>query len=111
MIYYLIVIIGVLACSVCQLLLKKSAIEKHRLPIYNLLNWKVLISYSIMLISLVTNIYAMKKGVMLKDMPILEATGYIFVPVLTYFFFKEKINRMVLLSIFLIISGIIIFYM
>lgn len=111
MIFYIIVIVGVFACSASQLLLKKSALEDHRSAIYAILNWKVILSYSIMMLTLVSNIYAMRNGVLLKDMPILEATGYIFVPVLTFLFLNEKINKMTILSIAFIIVGILIFYL
>ncbi len=110
MIYYLIVIIGVFACSASQLLLKKSATVEHKSVIYEMLNWRVIFAYSIMLATLIANIYAMSKGVMLKDMPILEATGYIFVPMLSLLVFGEKLNRNSLLAIALIIIGILVFY-
>ena len=110
MIYYLIVLIGVFACSVSQLLLKKSASEDHHNVISVMLNWKVMLSYAIMFITLVTNIFAMKNGVQLKDMPILEATGYIFVPVLSMLFLSEKIKKNNMVAIGLIVIGIIVFY-
>lgn len=110
MIYYLLVLIGVFACSASQLLLKKSALEKHHSAICVMLNWKVMFSYVIMFITLVTNIFAMKNGVQLKDMPILEATGYVFVPILSMLFLSEKIKRNNIVAIGLIITGIITFY-
>lgn len=109
--YYLIVIAGVLACSASQLLLKKSASKEHRNSIAEILNWRVIAAYGIMFLTMVTNIFAMKKGVMLKDMPVLEATGYIFVPLLSYFFLSEKITKKTCMAISLIIAGIIIFYL
>ena len=75
-----------------------------------MLNWKVMLSYAIMFITLVTNIYAMKNGVQLKDMPILEATGYIFVPLLSVLFLSEKIKKNTIVSIGLVIIGIVLFY-
>ncbi len=110
MIYYLLVLIGVFACSASQLLLKKSASEEHHTAISVMLNWKVMLSYAIMFITLVTNIFAMKNGVQLKDMPILEASGYIFVPILSMLFLSEKIKRNNIVAIGLIIIGIIVFY-
>lgn len=110
MIYYLIVVLGVFACSASQLLLKKSASTEHSSAIYELLNWRVIVAYGIMLVTLVANIYAMSNGVLLKDMPVLEALGYVFVPVLSLFVLKEQIVKETLLSILLIISGIVVFY-
>lgn len=110
MIYYLIVIIGVLACSASQLLLKRSAVRNHHSAIHELLNWRVIVAYGIMFVTLVTNIYAMKNEVLLKDMPVLEAMGYVFVPLLSFMWLKEPIGKKLLLSILLIIVGIIIFY-
>ena len=110
MIYYLIVVLGVFACSASQLLLKMSATVEHKSAIYELLNWRVIVSYGIMFATLVTNIYAMSKGVLLKDMPVLEALGYVFVPLLSFFLLKEQIERKTIFSILLIFTGIIIFY-
>lgn len=110
MIYYLLVAMGVLACSASQLLLKKSANMEHRSPLYELLNWRVIVAYGIMFATLVTNIYAMSHGVMLKDMPILESLGYVFVPILSMLFLSEKIKKNNVIAIVLIIIGIIIFY-
>ena len=110
MIYYLIVIIGVFACSASQLLLKKSATQSDGDMLSMMLNWRVLLSYGIMFVTLVSNIYCMKNGVMLKDMPILEATGYVFVPLLSWTVLSEKITRYNVFSIVLILLGIIVFY-
>ena len=110
MIFYLIVVLGVLASSASQLLLKKSAMMEYRSPLSAYLNWRVILAYGIMALVLVSNINAMKHGVQLKDMPILEASGYIFVPILTWFGFQEKIKKRTLVSIVLIIIGIFIFY-
>lgn len=111
MIYYVIVIIGVFLCSAAQLMLKSSASRKHRFFAGVILNWRVMVSYGIMFATLITNIYAMKHGVLLKDMPILEATGYVFVPLLSSFFLAEKISRYTICAIVLIILGIIVFYL
>ena len=110
MMYYLIVLIGVFACSTSQLLLKKSASVVHENRLKEILNWRVILSYGIMFITLITNIYAMNNGVMLKDMPILEATGYIFVAILSYFFLKERMNKTYIFSLVLILIGILVFY-
>lgn len=109
--YHLIVIIGVILSAFSQILLKKSAMETHKSKIYEILNLKVVTAYSIFFLVIFANIFALKKGVNIKDMPILESLGYIFVPVIAFFFLSEKINKKNTFSILLIISGIIIFYL
>ena len=110
MIYYLVVLVGVFACSASQLLLKKSAQKKFDKPWKDFLNWRVIVSYTIMFVTLLTNIYAMNHGVMLKDLPILEATGYIFVPVLSMLVLREKMDGYSLIAMLFIVMGILIFY-
>lgn len=111
MIYYLIVLTGVFACSASQLLLKKSAMMSYRHAWGTMLNWRVFLAYGIMFATIITNIFAMRNGVQLKDMPILEAAGYIFVPVLSFFVLKEKITVRTWGSIALILVGMMIFYL
>lgn len=109
--YYVIVVAGVFACACSQILLKNSANEKHKNFIYSVLNWKVIAAYGISFGVLAFNIMAMSKGVNLKDMPILESSGYIFVPLLSFLVLKEKVTKQLILSMFLIIIGIVIFYL
>lgn len=108
--YHLLVAFGVFACSASQLLLKKSASIEHKSAIFELLNWRVIVAYGIMFATLSANIYAMSHGVQLKDMPIMEAMGYVFVPVLSWIAFSEKISTKSCAAIMSIIIGIIIFY-
>jgi multidrug transporter EmrE-like cation transporter len=110
MIYYLIVVICVFASSISQILLKKSAIEEHQTILDILLNRKVVISYTVMFMTVCITIYAMKHGVLLKDMPILEASGYIFVTVLSVFFLSEKLTFDKVIANILIMLGIVVFY-
>ena len=109
--FYLIIIIGIFASSCSQLLLKKSAIKKHRSLIAEYINWRVIFAYTIFLGSMFVNILGYKNGVQVKDIPILEASGYIFVPILSHLYLKEDIDKRTLLSIIIIIVGIVIFYL
>lgn len=76
-----------------------------------MLNWRVIMAYAIFFASLFINITAMSQGVNLKDLPILESLGYVFVPLLSYWVLKEKITKRTLTSIALILIGIYIFYL
>lgn len=109
MIYFL-VVFCIFACSCSQILLKKSAQQDHKNILMSMLNKNVIISYSIMLATLFVNIYAMSCGVGLKELPILEALGYIFVPLLSIIFLKEKIGTKELIAMMMLVIGIIIFY-
>lgn len=108
--YYLLVIVGIFLSSCSQLLLKKSAEKEKDSLIRSVLNWRVLFSYSVLFLSLFINITAMGKGVRLKDMPVLESLGYVFVPFLSLLFLNEKLTFRSYISLMLIIIGIIFFY-
>ena len=108
---YIIVILGILACSACQLLLKKSADKHYPSFLHSLLNWRVLLAYSIYFSSLLINVTAMSYGFEMKNLPILESLGYVFVPLLAFLVLKEKISLQTISSIILIFIGIVVFYM
>lgn len=108
--FYLLVILGIFSSACSQILLKQSADKQHKSWLASMLNWRVILAYAIFFGSLLINITAMSKGVNLKDLPVLESLGYVFVPILSWIVLKEKIDRRMLLSMTLIIIGIIIFY-
>lgn len=110
-IYYFIVLLGVFVASCSQLFLKKSAVSNHKTMVGEMLNTKVIISYMILFGCVGLNIYCLGKGVNLKDIPILEASGYVFVPLLSWGVLKERLALSYLFSLTLIILGVIIFYM
>lgn len=109
--FYILVVIGIFASSSSQLLLKKSACREHSSFADSMFNWRVLTAYAIFFSSLFINITAMSHGVNLKDFPILESLGYIFVPFLSSILLKENITRKTIGAIALIILGIYIFYL
>lgn len=109
-IYYILCIIGIFACSCSQLLLKRSANKKHSFSVKTILTWQVFIAYGIFFCSLLINITALGNGVKVKDLPILESLGYIFVPTLSFFYLKESVTIKEVASILLILLGIVIFY-
>ena len=109
--FYILVVVGIFLSACSQLLLKKSADREHRSFLRSMLNWRVITAYGIFFGSLLVNITAMSKGVKLKDMPILESLGYVFVPLLSYMVLKEEITKRTLVSIVLILIGIYVFYL
>lgn len=107
---YLFVIIGMFACSCSQILLKNSANRKHSSFLASILNWRVMLAYAIFFASLLINITAMGHGLNLKELPVLEASSYLFVPLLSFFFLKEELELYEMGAMFLIFGGILVFY-
>lgn len=76
-----------------------------------MLNIRVIVAYCIFFISVFINVIALRHGVSVKDLPILEALGYIFVPILSFVFLKEKMGTKNMFAMMLILIGIIVFYL
>ena len=108
---YLFVILGILSCSLSHLLLKKSAMVKHSSKVYEVLNPMVIIAYAVFFFALLINIWAMSKGLLLKEMAILESLGYVFVPILSFLILKENISRRTICATLMVVLGIFVFYL
>ena len=98
---YIFVIIGIFSCSLSQLFLKISTRQEHRSKVAEFLNPIVFFSYCVFFVSLLINIWAMSKGVQLKEIAILFS-GLVL---------KEKITAKMAFAIVVIITGIIVFYL
>lgn len=107
-IFIIIYISSVFLSSVSQVVLKISAKKHYPTRIKEYINPYVIIAYSIFLSCTFITIYSLKV-VPLTFAPILEASGYIFITLLSYFILKEKISRRKLIGILLIIIGILIY--
>ena len=109
-IYYWIVILGVVVAAFSQILLKKGAMRPHKSFIGDYLQAPVIIGYIMMAASVVCSMIAYR-GVDYMTVPVLEAIGFILVPILSYFFFGEKFTKNKVLGIALIFAGIAVYYM
>ena len=107
-VYSGIMIISTLISSISQVMLKKSAGKTYESKIKEYLNPFVITAYGLFFGCTLITMYALKV-VPLSMAPILEATGYIFVSVLSYIFLKEKMTRKQLLGMAVIIIGIVIY--
>lgn len=107
-VYSCIIIVAMLISSFSQIMLKKSAQRKYKNKIQEYLNPLVIVAYALFFGCTLLSLYALKV-VPLSMSPILEASGYIFVAVLSYIFFKEKLTKRQLLGMALIIGGIVIY--
>lgn len=66
--------------------------------------------YAIMGVSLLVNVFCMGHGVQAKEVSTIESLSYLFVPCLSWLFFKEGIIWRKAGSIALILIGIFVFF-
>lgn len=108
--YLMILLLSVTIASFSQILLKKSAEKTYSSWIREYLNVYVICGYGMMFVSMFMTIIAYA-GMEFTNVQIIEATGYIMVLVLSYFFFKEKITKRKLLGMLFIFAGIAVYHL
>ena len=111
MIYALIAIGSVFTAACAQMLLKQGARKEYSPWWRQYVNGWVISGYAIMFAAMIANIWCMSKGLQLKELSIIEAMSYFFVPALSWLFFREPINRRKALAIGIIIIGVIVFFL
>lgn len=107
--YLLCMLISVSIASVSQVLLKKSALQKYDSVLKEYLNPWVIGGYGMLFLSMLLSVYAYS-GVDFKNGPVIESLGNVFVPVLSWFVFGEKLSVRKIAGIFCIMLGIMVFY-
>lgn len=105
-----VLVLSVLIASFSQILLKKSAQKTYPSVIREYLNVYVICGYGMMFLSMFLTIIAYS-GMEFTNVQIVEATGYIMVLILSYFFFHEKITRRKVLGMIFIFAGIAVYYL
>ena len=108
--YYFIVVFSVFAAAGAQMLLKQGAKKEYPTFLSQYLNPWVLSGYGIMGMSLLLNVFCLSRGVQVKEISIIESLSYLFVPLLSYLIFKEKLNKRKIAAIAVIMTGMIIFF-
>ena len=93
--------------SISQVILKKSANEKHESLIKEYLNVRVITAYAMFFASTIITVFAYNY-VPLSLGPVLESCGYVFVAVLSYIFLKERLKRKQVIGLVLITVGVLI---
>lgn len=106
--YALLHVSSVLISSFSQILLKKSAEKKYDSKLREYLNAPVIIAYAIFFLCTLITMYALKV-VPLSMSPMLESTGYIFITILSFLFFREIPDKKHLIGLGLILLGIIVY--
>lgn len=108
--YYILVISSVFLAACAQMLLKQGARQEYAQWWRQYLNGWVIGGYAIMFSTMMLNIFAMSKGVQVKEVSIIESMSYLFVPALSFVIFKEKLTWRKIFAIAIIITGVIVFF-
>ena len=108
--YKLFVILAVLAAAGAQMLLKQGAKKEYPSFWRQYVNPWVIGGYGIMGASMLLNIFCLSRGVQVKEVSIMESWSYLFVPCLSWLFFKEKVTLRKAGAIAIIMAGIVVFF-
>lgn len=109
MIFYVVILfVSVIISAFSQILLKKSALKKHKSLIYEYLNPFVIVSYLIFFCAIFLDMIGLKK-VPVSFIPVIESSSYIFIIVFSRIFLKEKFSKRKIISMLIIFAGISIF--
>lgn len=107
---YILVISSVFLAACAQMLLKQGARQQYDTWWRQYINGWVIGGYAIMLGTMLINIFAMSRGVEVKEVSIIESMSYLFVPILSFVIFKERLTWQKIIAIGVIIIGIIVFF-
>lgn len=108
LIYCLLMVVSVLISSISQIMLKLSARKQYISPVQEYLNPLVISAYILFFGCTFLTMYALKV-VPLSLGVILEASGYIFITILSYMFLHEKLGKKKLFGLAVIIAGMLMY--
>ena len=111
MMYKLLVVVSVFAAAGAQMLLKQGAKNHYASFLRQYLNPWVISGYGIMGACLLLNIFCLSHGVQVKEVSIIESLSYLFVPLLSWMFFKERITWRKAGAIVVIMMGVVVFFL
>ncbi len=106
--YMLLMFAGTFFTAISQVLLKQSANRTYRHPIFEYLNWRVILSYGIFFGVLLLNTYAYTQ-VDMKYGAVIDTCSYLFVMILSWLLLKEHFSRGQLIGNLIILTGIFIY--
>lgn len=88
-----------------------SANKEHKSRVFEIVNPMVILSYGIFFCSILINTWAMRHGMGLKELTMLESLGYFYVPLMSFILLKEAISKRTVFAIVVILIGILVFYL
>ena len=101
---------AVFAAAGAQLLLKQGARKEFPSFWKQYINPWVIGGYCILGASMLLNIFCLSHGVQVKEVSIMESLSYLFVPCLSWLFFRETISWRKAGAIAVIMTGIVVFF-
>ena len=93
------------------MLLKQAARKQFPSFVRQYLNPWVIGGYGIMGCGLLLNVFCLSKGVQVKELGGIESLSYLFVPLLSWLFFKEKVTWRKAGAIAVIMAGVVVFFL
>ena len=108
--FLLLALCSVVIASFSQVMLKLGASKTYNSKIREYLNIYVITGYGMLFVSMILTIVAYKYLSYLS-VPVVEAIGYVLVPVLSYLVFGEKFTKQKKVGILFILAGILIYYL
>lgn len=108
--FLMIGLLSVVIASFSQVMLKLGAGKTYTSKIREYLNVYVITGYGMLFVSMILTIVAYG-GLSYLSVPVIEAVGYVLVPILSYFIFKEKLTKRKLTGILFILTGIFVYYL
>ena len=106
--FSLVKLLSVVISAFSQILLKKSAMKHYDNGLREYLNWSVVIAYGMFFGSTILSIYSLR-GITISFSAIIESLSYVLIPILSYMFLKETINKRQAIGILIVIVGIVVF--
>lgn len=111
MMYILIALLSVFIAACAQMLLKRATCNQYTCWWHQYVNGWVITGYLVLFGTMVVNIACMHHGLQLKELSVIESTSYLFVPVLSWYLFDERMSRRKMIAIALIITGVVVFFL
>lgn len=108
---YVLVLISSLLGVASQMMLKHSARKNYPSWWREYINIWVISGYSIMVLSLLINLWAIHIGVLAQEVSIIECINYLLIPLAAWWIFKEPITKRKMVAIGVIIVGVIVFFL
>lgn len=108
--FMLLMFLGTFFTSISQVLLKQSANQEYKHPVFEYLNWRVILSYTIFVGVLLLNTYAYTR-VDMKYGAVIDTFSYVFVMLLSYFILRERMTRRKVIGNLIIMAGVCIYTM